>query len=156
MGRATLRTFSFGLFLATAIFTSFYYFGSANLAKNETREENVSFPTQEEMIALLEQDGFVIFTLEEMKAMEKDGEDEKEDEKDNTSQVTHAILHIEQGMSSEEVINQLTMLQIISEEESLKEALEEKNAFTAIQTGYYQLHSEMSVDEIVATITKSE
>ncbi|MDA3131089.1 endolytic transglycosylase MltG [Aliibacillus thermotolerans] len=146
MNRSTMRSFSFGLFLATSFFASFYYFIETD-AEVEQKNEQYATLTKEEMITSLEQEGYFILTEAEKKAIEE------ESAKDSNASTTRAILHIEEGMSSDEVIQQLARLQMIEDEEAFQTMLAEKNASTMLQTGYYELHSEMDMEKIIETIT---
>lgn len=156
-----VRYFSFGLFLASLIIFIFYYYF-------DEPEIDASEISTDELIELVEEDGFRVITEEDYirytvnsdqenpESNEKDEEEPKkdnEDKKDENKDVVKYTLKVKPNTMPHEVILLLEEKKIIKDAEAFAKFMEKENYSPYIQQGEFDLNSEMSEVEIAKTIT---
>ncbi|HLR58848.1 MAG TPA: hypothetical protein VK094_00020 [Pseudogracilibacillus sp.] len=160
------RFFSLGLFVASlTIFIFYNYFDSPEVNPND-------FET-EELIDLVEEDGYRVITEEEYitytvnedeedlnvdkneDKQDKDdnAEDKDGNEEDNDDTVKYT-LEIKPDMMPHEVILLLEEKKIIKDAEKFADFMDKNDYSPYIQQGEFELTSDMSEEEIAKTITK--
>ncbi|SDN08051.1 endolytic transglycosylase MltG [Sediminibacillus halophilus] len=155
-----IRAFALGLLSAVLVLGVIYYIDG------KTAEQKTEMQVSE-MVTQLEAEGYVVKTLDEIQTEQSEdktaeGLDEKnEEEKDeeNTEEqesMTPASidLHVEPGMSTEEIIDMLYEAGIIEDKQSFSNYLTEHDYSTGIQTGEFHIEEGMTYQEIAETITR--
>lgn len=157
-----VRFFSLGLFLASLIiFIFFYYFDEPEIDASEI--------STDELIELVEEDGYRVITEEDYisytvnneeektdKPKENDDKDtakEDEEKEDKNDEVVKYTLQIKADTMPHEVIILLEEKKIIEDAEEFAKFMEKENYSPYIQQGEFELNSEMSEEEIAKAIT---
>lgn len=151
-----LRVFSLGILTATIIFGSIYYIEAD--APNQTVIQELS---TEEMITKLENQGYFITDEQEnsseasKESLNTDNTQEEINEKETEEVKPRTYtLTIKSGMTISEISEYLIAANIIENRDTFASYLIENNYGTSIQIGQYELHTDMSTEEIAKIITK--
>ncbi|MDC3415524.1 hypothetical protein [Aquibacillus salsiterrae] len=145
--RQIVQAFSLGMLTATSIFAIVFYISIEETTQPKTDE---SIQTK---INYLESIGYVV---EWPNAVNEHNQDPEETESPKRSPEQETIVYtliIEPGMTSDEVGSILLETKIISDAKAFNDFLDDYNLHSSIQIGEYQLTSDMSVQQIVETIT---
>lgn len=160
------RFFSLGLFVASlTIFIFYNYFDNPEINPNDFKTE--------ELIDLVEDDGYRVITEEEYitytvnedeedlnvdKNEDKQDKDENTEEKDENAEdnddTVKYTLDIKPNMMPHEVILLLEEKKIIKDAEKFADFMDKNDYSPYIQQGEFELTSDMSEEEIAKTITK--
>ena len=161
------RFFSLGLFVASlTIFIFYNYFDSPEVNPDDFKTE--------ELIDLVEDDGYRVITEEEYitytvnedeedlnidKSEDKQEKDENAEEKDENAEdnddPVKYTLEIKPNMMPHEVILLLEEKKIIKDAEKFADFMDKNDYSPYIQQGEFELTSDMSEEEIAKTITKN-
>lgn len=156
MSSKKLQSFASGLFIATAALGGMYYFVDRP-AEIHIEDEHTDTPTVQEMKVHLEQEGYVVLPKEEVDMNKEDEKNEIEEDEQatETQPVYMMVLQITKGMTSSEIAEQLIAGRIISDQKAFLDLVSKKDAAQSFQIGEYELSSDQSIEEILATLTKS-
>ncbi|RCW65366.1 endolytic transglycosylase MltG [Saliterribacillus persicus] len=155
----SIRLFSLGILVATAILATVYF-----IEEEPTEIVEQESYTQSEMITMLENDGYYIYTEERVLESEIDTqeplEDEEQDETEtiedsNENTVETITITIEAGTSVNAVADTLFDEGLISNQDDFISFLAENEYGTKIQIGEFELHTGMDQEQIARTITNS-
>ncbi len=155
----SIRLFSLGILVATAILATVYF-----IEEEPTEIVEQESYTQSEMITMLENDGYYIYTEERVLESEIDTqeplEDEEQDETEtiedsNENTVETITITIEAGTSVNAVADTLFDAELISNQDDFISFLAENEYGTKIQIGEFELHTGMDQEQIAKTITNS-
>lgn len=156
--RQSIRSFALGLLTATALL-AFTYFNidsdkekidSTESAKEQLAAEGYHVLSEDEYKELKEKQE-TTETSTNVNEEEKSEEETSSEEKDEVSTYT---LTIEPGMYSSTISEKLFEAGIIDSETDFSNFLEDEGYSTLIQIGEYELHSDMTQQEIAETITR--
>lgn len=140
MTRNSVRGFAAGLLVACIVFGGYYYL-------NDQPEQAEKKPlTIEEIKTASEQLGYTVIKKNEKKQNESKQEAE-------AKPVTYKLV-IKEGMSSEDIGRLLQAQGIIKDAAPLADYLNKHQLTTKIQIGEFTLTSDMTIEKIVALITK--
>src|SRR5699024_6106018 len=149
------RFFSLGLFVASLIIFIFYnYF--------EEPEANPNDFSKEELVEIIEDDGYrviteedyISYTVNEDENNEDLNIDEKElEEEENQDNNVEYTLEINSGMMPHEVIALLEEEDIIEDADKFSEFMDKNDYSPYIQQGEFELTSDMSDEDIAKEIT---
>ncbi|WP_170007671.1 MltG/YceG/YrrL family protein [Bacillus fonticola] len=158
MNRGRMQGFAIGLCCAGSLLVGWSYLNSQTsnneAEKFETftqlQEENAQF---QEKIRQLEQE---VASYEKNTSETEEStpsETTKIEESENNPPSTITILPVVQGMSSQDVYSSLVELGILEDPSALEDFMESKGWATNIQIGRYEVHSEMSVEDLALLLT---
>lgn len=163
----TLRAFAFGILITTLIIGGYFMFIETN---------NIPDIDETDMIASLNEKGYRVFTDEELShytdtqidlflashtvnenTTEENTDDDIDADDSEIEQPIHGdtssfILTIEPGMTVSEVSNYLIIANLIESREQFVNYLSENGYATNIQVGSFELHRDMSMEEVVNVI----
>ncbi|WP_096201267.1 endolytic transglycosylase MltG [Bacillus sp. FJAT-45350] len=166
-----IRGFAIGLFIATSLFASIYFFGNGQTdAAPYTEAPSL---TEEEMTTMLENAGYIVLTEEKYEEIahhvdeepiEEQAEEIIEDEpmqaepeetqpETPSQQVYYSYVNIQSGMSSSEVAGLLERANIIESRDEFLDYMRQQKLNQSIRVGEYELNSNMSIAEIAQRIT---
>jgi len=176
-----VNSFAAGILITAGICAAFYFFGdNSNTTipiKTQTKTAQVS---EEDMIAQLASNGFVVKTEEEwnsqlssvesdwskkLEAKEKEykeqleavekAESEKKDKKDSDQKVVYrTILSVTSGMTSIDVGRALVKANIIDDAMDFFNEVEKRGLANDLRPGSFEVDSEMTMNEVISTIFK--
>ncbi|WP_079708497.1 hypothetical protein [Paraliobacillus ryukyuensis] len=160
-----LRSFALGLLTATVLLGVFYMLDN----DKELKDNQTGTLSTEEMKQELEAQGYTVEGIAEQQPEEENTADQKQKDQDQENdneetspseeqqtppkEIRIYSLHIESGMTISEIAGVLANASIIEDENALISFLNKNDYATSIQIGTFELTSEMSIDEIAATIT---
>ncbi|WP_246945889.1 hypothetical protein [Bacillus pinisoli] len=170
MSKGSLRGFSIGILLATALLTITLY-----TSENTTIENTAQPLTDEDVKRYLSEANQTAITNEEhsrLKELETENqqlkkqlaqattqkeavEESKEKDENKSEPEIKYIFEIKQGMTTPEISKKLEDLNIIKNSTDLSNYLKDKGWEGSIQIGTFELSSTMSVEEIAKIITKN-
>nr|WP_304220415.1 hypothetical protein [Fredinandcohnia onubensis] len=166
MTAKTLTSFASGLLLASAVCAVVYFSGPQQATSSSSKEK----PTVEELKSQLAAEGYVIHTEDEWnnaiagaKNTEKVEEQPKEEVKEEVKEekkeepaepVVHkTVITVSEGMTSYEVGKALISAKIISGDAwDFANLVEKKGVAKYLKLGSHEINSNMTTDEIIATI----
>ncbi|MFC0558093.1 hypothetical protein [Halalkalibacter alkalisediminis] len=146
-----LQTFAGGLFLATAVLEATFY-----LNQNDTSFEAEKEPlTIKEMKVKMVNHGLAVLPEEELRSLREDQIPENQDTQVEELQNTVYILFLEihSGMSSYDIADRLVSGHIIQDRNQFLHTVEQLGLSTSLKIGLYELSSDMSIEEIIQTIS---
>lgn len=153
MNRLYISGTAAGIFLATSIFSAYYFFGD----KSEDKRTPL---TKEGAQKILIEDGYHILTKSEwenyqvnLQTLNKFEEENQQSNKEDTSSVS---LSIQPGMSSNEIISLLKEKQIIGNADKFSTYLNDQDLTKKIQTGTYTVYKNMDYAALAAVLTKGK
>lgn len=162
----TLRAFALGILITTLIIGGYFVF---------IETDNITDIAETDMISSLNHKGYHVFTNEELShyidtqidlslanhTANEDTTEENIDDNDADDPQTEQhvngdtssfILTIEPGMTVSEVSNYLIIANLIESREQFVNYLSENGYATNIQVGSFELHRDMSMEEVVNVI----
>lgn len=166
MTAKTLTSFASGLLLASAVCAVVYFSGPQQATSSSSKEK----PTVEELKSQLAAEGYVIHTEDEWnnaiagaknteKVEEQPKEQPKEEVKEEVKEepaepVVHkTVITVSEGMTSYEVGKALISAKIISGDAwDFANLVEKKGVAKYLKLGSHEINSNMTTDEIIATI----
>ena len=148
MNKMALRYLGIGIFLS-GTFLTIYNAISHDTPASEKDLETAYKASQEELQAVKQQ-------LADLQLNIDKANNEGSEQTVATQPVRTTILMIETGMTPSEVSTHLENTQIIDNKNDLENYLIENNLTSRVQVGKYELSSEMSIQQIVDIITKSQ
>lgn len=159
-----LSSFAAGILMTTTICGAVYFTDkkdvpnvSAKSAENNTIVK--AEPTENEMIQLLQSKGYVVLAKTEYDKNINDAkasaqkQDSPEDNK-SAKNVTKVILNVSDGMTSINVGNMLVQAGLIENAFNFSKEIESRGLENKLRPGTFVVDSEMSYDQIIATIFK--
>lgn len=163
MNKSSLRSFGIGILFSVGIL------GTAYITINDVpKNESISVEDAKKM---LKKENYMIYSEEEFEAVKEEIHTKVEKEKseateqkkneqntvDTSKQKTIITYHLEvtNGMTSNDIVDRLLNAGIINDSEKMKNYLDEHDYSTKIQLGVFILTSDMSLEQIAKTITKS-
>ncbi|ARK29376.1 hypothetical protein [Halalkalibacter krulwichiae] len=148
MSSKGLQLFASGIFFATTGLLAVYLYSTEN---EELIKINPPL-TVAEMREELETNGYLVVPAEELKELKKEI---FHSEKNEHEQETIYILFLEivPGMSSYDVADLLLAGKIINNREDFLQQVEHLRLSKSLKTGFYEVRSDMSIDEIVQIIS---
>ena len=150
-----LSSFAAGLLLATTI-CGVVYFTDDTTAKKVTAKSSEKVQlTASQMKDKLESDGYVVQTKEELeKTLQaaKNTETKPADSKEQEKAVTQVVVNVADGMTSIDVANVLFQAKLIPDAFKFTQDIEARGLQNALRPGSFSVNSEMSYDQIIATI----
>lgn len=166
MTAKTLTSFASGLLLASAVCAVVYFTGPQQATSSGSKEN----PTVEELKSQLAAEGYVVHTEEEWnnaiagakntekveeQPKEQPKEEVKEEKKEEPAEpVVHkTVITVSEGMTSYEVGKALISAKIISGDAwDFANLVEKKGVAKYLKLGSHEINSNMTTDEIIATI----
>ncbi|ENH97475.1 hypothetical protein J416_05673 [Gracilibacillus halophilus YIM-C55.5] len=160
-----IRAFALGLLTASVIIGSFYYISTS---KTQSESSKLSL---DEQIHQVEEEGYYVYqedmetrisdmeatiTELEQSSSEDDNQETSEQDHEETNTVALQTIEIETGMTGPEVAEILHENQIIDDPESFSDYLVEENLARFIQIGEFQVHEEMTIEEIASILTTEQ
>lgn len=161
MTKNGLRGFAGGLIVATFILSYVYYFQVDKTDANEngqniTKEDVENYALENNLIILTEEEFNQTNDANETdtEPANKDENEKKEEPKEEQKQVVNVNFEITPGMSSEAVGSKLQDLKVISNKNDFTNYIKNQKLEASVKAGTFKLNSEMTVEEIVAILTK--
>ncbi|PSL42314.1 YceG-like family protein [Salsuginibacillus halophilus] len=161
-----LRGAAAGLFVSAMLLLAAQTFLEPSLTASEAEESAV---TQDEARQVLEVEGYEVMSDEDINAMlqeaytqesdEAEGDDEAEEEANSETETENDPIYkyhltVEDGMTSNEVASRLESANIIEDASRFESRLYEAGTAESIQTGTFELESEMEEEEIIQHISR--
>lgn len=155
-----LFSFAAGLLAATTISGSVYFIDAAGHASNK---QSIKSPSESEMKDKLASAGYVIHTEEEWNELQSSGKEEtkqkvgevKNPAKEEAEKIVYrTFLTVSEGMTSIDVGQLLVKAKIIANANTFFNEVEKKGVANKLRPGTYEVDSDMTSDEIIATIFK--
>ncbi len=163
MNTSKMNSFAAGLFVATAICSAAYFLEPNEVTSDGSSNEVTSIekfekPSETEMKNILASSGYVIHSEEEWKeqlaAMDSvEAKDEPVDEEKETT-VYRTILNVSSGMTSIDVGKVLVQASITDDAMAFFYEVEKRGLSSDLRPGTYEISSDMTVDEVIATVFK--
>lgn len=157
----SLASFAAGILLATTVSGAAYFSvkseASTTPVKKEVKETIVETQlSEEEMKAELESSGYIVQTTGEYDKNIEDAKQAvaKEKSDDEKKVVYRVVINVTDGMTSIDVGKMLVKAKIIDDAFKFSKAVEKKKVENRLRPGSYEVDSEMSRDEVIATIFK--
>lgn len=154
MNPRTLGTLAAGMAAGALIMFAFTYFTAnsdeATASEPEKTEGSVTL-TEEEFNSLNSQ-----LKEWENRAIElsKSQNAATEESQSQTASLTRFIMSVESGMTFPEISEKLAEYDIIANSDALNDYLVDNRLTDQIQTGTYDLHSSLSIEEIASILTE--
>lgn len=142
MNSLTIRGFAIGILAATSILAVVYVIQEKNATSLKISDADLH--------AYAEDHQYVLIKKKEYEDSLKPAF-EKQETKSKTSEVS---ISIKAGMSSLDIAHTLVNNHIIDSTDEFENLVAQKNASTKFQVGTYTLTSNMSLEQIVNTLTK--
>ena len=158
MNPNTLRSVAAGLLIATGVCGAVYFFGSTEKMISEQQEKMSS----EEMKDVLTTEGYVVLTEDELNNKIADAEANvskniltNQQSEQSETVVYRTMITVTSGMTSIDVGNALTSAKIIPNRKAFTDAVEAKGLVQNLRPGTFEVQSDMTLDEVIATIYKT-
>ncbi|MFT4414258.1 hypothetical protein ACLM5H_10400 [Fredinandcohnia humi] len=158
MNAKMVTSFASGLLLATSVCAIVYFVGPQEKISTKAPEKL----SLEELQSLLSAEGYVAHThaeWQELVEAKKTADDNKqatseaESEKPATEEVVYqTVLTVSEGMTSIDVGKALVSANIIENALDFRSQVEKKGVEKYLKLGTYKITSNMTTDEIIATI----
>ncbi|MGN1402187.1 MAG: aminodeoxychorismate lyase [Bacillus sp. (in: firmicutes)] len=150
----SLRNFAGGILLATVVVGTVYYLTPRSV---EEKVEKVNL-SSDEMIVDLETEGYVVLTEEELQTKINESQvavaDQEKPEVAAEKIVYRTMLTVTSGMTTTDVAQALAKANIIKDTKSFTDIIEKKNLVQDLRPGTFEVQSDMTQDEVIATIFK--
>ncbi|WP_077621499.1 endolytic transglycosylase MltG [Sediminibacillus massiliensis] len=150
--KQTIRSFALGIFLSVTLLAAIFF-----LENNEEKEPAVSVS---EMIETIESEGYEVYTHQQAESLKNTAVQEKTDSKQETEQKeeqedkpAETVITVTEGMTTSQLVNQLTSAEIIEDEQSFIDFLIENDYSKKIQIGKFGLEKDMTYKEIAERLT---
>jgi hypothetical protein len=154
-----LSSFAAGILITTTICSAVYFSGSnedqkATAKTSETKAAEKVQLSAGEMKEKLETEGYVVLTKADYdkNLKEAKGSDQKQTSTEETKTVTKVIVNVTDGMTSIDVGNALVGANLIPNAFEFSKNVESKGVENKLRPGVYIVDSEMTVDQVIATI----
>ena len=161
MNPNTLRSVAAGLLIATGVCGAVYFFGSTEETNSKQQEKMSS----EEMKDVLTTEGYVVLTEDELNNKIADAEanvskniltnQQNQQSEQSETVVYRTMITVTSGMTSIDVGNALTSAKIIPNRKAFTDAVEAKGLVQNLRPGTFEVQSDMTLDEVIATIYKT-
>ena len=158
MNPNTLRSVAAGLLIATGVCGAVYFFGSTEETNSKQQEKMSS----EEMKDILTTEGYVVLTEDELNNKIADAEANvskniltNQQNQQSETVVYRTMITVTSGMTSIDVGNALTSAKIIPNRKAFTDAVEAKGLVQNLRPGTFEVQSDMTLDEVIATIYKT-
>lgn len=151
----TMRSFAFGLLLASGICGAVYYMGSDSNEVNSAKMQEIS--TEEEMKNELNSKGYHILTedeLQEQIAKAKAGAEDKVTTEAPEKIVYRTMITITSGMTSIDVGKALESAKIIKSSKEFSNLVERRGLSQDLRPGTFEVQSDMTIEQIISTVFK--
>ncbi len=161
-----MRAFASGILVTSAVVGFFYFqvfapFDQPDESKQALTESTVQQYLEEHGLEAVDADAYTKWQKNKGQDNKKENSDDKqkktsdEQAQDNPSKdITKATIAVKQGMSTQDVIDELVKQKIIKSGDKFQDYLENHNLATGVQIGKYKLSSDMSMSEVADKITK--
>lgn len=153
-----IRSFAAGLLLATVVSGSVYF-----LSNDDSNGSQANLSTEEMKTALTEK-GYKVLTeveyAEELAAAQIEAEEsQQEAAEEETTEKAETIVYrtmvtVTQGMTSIDVGDALVSAKIIASRPEFVNLVEQKGLVQELRPGTFEVHSDMTLDQVIATIYK--
>jgi hypothetical protein len=150
-----LSSFAAGILIATTICGVVYFTDDTTAQKVSAKSSEKVKLTAAQMKDKLETEGYVVQTKEELeKTLQaaKSSEIKPDDSKEEEKAVTQVVVNVADGMTSIDVANVLLQAQLIPDAFKFTQDIEARGLQNALRPGSFTVNSNMSYDEIIATI----
>ena len=148
-----IRSFAAGLLLATVVSGSVYF-----LSGDSSNGDQGSLST-EEMKTALTNEGYKVLTeveyADELAAAQIEAEESQEQtapEETTETVVYRTMITVTQGMTSIDVGDALVSAKIIANRQDFTKLVEQKDLVHALRPGTFEVQSDMTLDQVIATI----
>lgn len=156
-----LSSFAAGILITTTICSAVYFSGSnedqnASAKTSETKATEKVQLSEGEMKEKLESAGYVVLTKADYdkNLKEAKGSDKEQTSTDESKTVTKVIVNVTDGMTSIDVGNMLVGANLIPNAFEFSKNVESKGLENKLRPGVFIVDSEMTVDQVIATIFK--
>jgi hypothetical protein len=140
-----------GIFLATSIFTAYYFFTDESAVKRAPIGS-------EEAQRILVEDNYHVLSKSEWKTYQTNLQTlnklKAENHQSNKGESASVSLSIKSGMASDEIIKLLKEKHVIGDTEKFTAYLNEQDLTKKIQTGTYMVYKNMDYAALAAVLTK--
>ncbi|KAA0549997.1 endolytic transglycosylase MltG [Bacillus sp. BGMRC 2118] len=177
MDTKQMRSFAAGLVVASSFIGAIYFLSDTNLRA----EQKVDELSVEDMKSMLAEEGYLIYTDEEMQTqlasnqVEEKTESPEDTEMESTETsapvtepteatepepepepeaVTQTVLNVTEGMTSFDVGKVLVDLKITDTAMGFVLEVDKRGVANKLRLGTYTLTSDMTVDQVIATVFK--
>ncbi|MEH6995860.1 aminodeoxychorismate lyase [Neobacillus drentensis] len=150
-----LSSFAAGILITTTICGVVYFTDDNTTQKASAKSSEKVQLTAPEMKDKLESEGYVVQTKEELeKTLQaaKSTETKPADSKEKEKAVTQVLVNVADGMTSIDVANALFQAKLIPDAFKFTQDIEARGLQNALRPGSYTVNSDMSYDQIIATI----
>lgn len=148
-----LSSFAAGILITTTICGVVYFTDDQTTQKVSAKSSEKVQLTESQMKDKLESEGYVVQTKEELeKTLQaaKSTETKPADTKEKA--VIQVVVNVADGMTSIDVANALFQAKLIPDAFKFTQDIEAKGLQNALRPGSYTVNSDMSYDQIIATV----
>ncbi|WP_050613865.1 hypothetical protein [Bacillus testis] len=154
----TLRSFAFGLLVATGICGAVYFL-TPDASDDKSTQKTVQL-SEEEMKDELSSQGYIVLTNDQLKdqisaAQEKES-DKKTENQESDKVVYRTMLTVTSGMTSIDVGNALANAHVIASSKEFSDLVERRGLSQALRPGTFEIQSDMTLEQVIAVIFKKE
>jgi len=155
----TIRSFASGLLVAAVVCGAVYFLTPGEKTSTKKQEKL----STEEMISLLSDEEYIVLTevelAEKLAAAQIEAEEattqQQATQEETTDQVVYrTIVTVTSGMTSIDVGDALVNAHIIESRKSFVDLVEQKGLVQELRPGTFEVQSDMTLDEVIATIYK--
>ncbi len=155
----SIRSFALGLLIAAGV-CGLVYFTQSDEGKNgEDSKTKVETLSVDEMKNALANEGYVIQTeaewneqLAAAKTEENAAQEQNQEQPGQEKVIYRTMISVSSGMTSIDVGKALEQTNIIESAFAFSKEVENRGLSNGLRPGMYEINSEMSLDEIIATI----
>jgi hypothetical protein len=150
-----LSSFAAGILITTTICGVVYFTDDNTTQKASAKSSEKVQLTASEMKDKLESEGYIVQTKEELeKTLQaaKSTETKPADSKEKEKAVTQVVVNVADGMTSIDVANALFQAKLIPDAFKFTQDIEARGLQNALRPGSFNVNSDMSYDQIIATI----
>jgi hypothetical protein len=150
-----LSSFAAGILISTTICGVVYFSDTTSTQKVSAKSSEKVQLTATQMKDKLESEGYVVQTKEELeKTLQaaKSTETKPADSKEKEKAVTQVVVNVADGMTSIDVANVLLQAKLIPDAFKFTQDIEARGLQNALRPGSFTVTSDMSYDQIIATI----
>ena len=154
----SIRSFAFGILIAAGVCGLVYFTApnGENGNKETETQKVVETASPEEMKKSLEDQGYIIHTIEEWNQVVSNSQ-EKEDGQQTPADekvIYRTMISVSSGMTSIDVGHILKQTGMIEDSFAFSKEVENRGLSGGLKPGIYEVNGEMSVDEMIAAIFK--
>ncbi|MCP8616867.1 hypothetical protein [Salirhabdus salicampi] len=152
--KSTLRSYSLGMMTATLLLGGYFLFFYESTTEEEVEEHHEKPIRTDDALSLLREDGYIIFTQEELEQFEQNIKHKEEKSEEYDQQEKQSVtLKIERGMNTTEVGDALVELNIIDDKDAFITFMEKHEYTKSIIYGEYDIKTDATYEEIASIIT---